>query len=122
MKASLNNYRQAPRKVRLIANEIRGKQVPVVLDQLVFMPQKTALPLRKLVESAVANAKRADERVEAESLYVESITVDKGRTFVRYMPRAFGRAAPINRESSHVKLTLGTRAPKAVKAAKSKTK
>lgn len=106
MKAYLKNYRQAPRKVRLIADEMRGKRVTSVLDQLSFMPHKASLPLKKLVQSAVANAKQVNQSLTEEALYIERITVDKGRTIVRYMPRAFGRASPINRESSHIEIVL----------------
>lgn len=106
MKAYLKNYRQAPRKVRLLADAIRGKRVSDVLTELSFMPHKAATPLKKLVESAVANAKQNDANKTADTLMLKTITVDKGRTIVRYMPRAFGRAAPINRESSHVTVVL----------------
>jgi len=107
MQAFLKNYRQAPRKVRIIANELRGKRVSQVMDQLSVMPHKASTPLKKLILSAVANAKQANQSLTEEVLYIERITVDKGRTFVRFMPRAFGRASPINRESSHIQIVLG---------------
>jgi large subunit ribosomal protein L22 len=107
MKASLKNYRHAPRKVRLIANALRGKTVADSLVMLSFMPQKAALPLKKLVASAFANAKQVDAGVLESALKIKTITVDKGVVFVRHMPRAMGRAAPINRECSHVRIELG---------------
>lgn len=106
MKAFLKNYRQAPRKVRLVANSVRGKNVAVALDELSLMSQKSAPVLRKLIASAVANAKQHDANVREEDLEVGLITVNKGLTYVRYMPRAFGRATPINRECAHVRVEL----------------
>lgn len=106
MKAFLKNYRQAPRKVRHIANAIRGRQVKSVLAELAFMPQKVAPVLRKLVASALANAKQADPTLDETTLMIHRITVDKGITYTRYMPRAFGRASPINRECAHVRVEL----------------
>lgn len=112
MKASLKNYRQAPRKMRLVANSLKGKRVGDAITELTFMPKKAAEPLKKLIESAVANAKQADTSVDADALIIRSMTVDKGMTMTRFMPRAFGRASPIRRISSHVKLTLGPAYPK----------
>jgi len=106
MKAFLKNYRQAPRKVRLVADSVRGTQVAAALDQLSLMPQKSAPVLRKLIASALANAQQNDSSIDAGDLVVRTITVDKGATYVRYMPRAFGRATPINRECSHVRVEL----------------
>jgi len=106
MRAYLKNYRQAPRKVRLVADAIRGKRVSVVQTELAFMPHKAAAMFKKLVQSAVANARQNDASVDAKDLVIDRVTVDKGITYVRYMPRAFGRATPINRECSHVSLVL----------------
>lgn len=113
MKAFLKNYRQAPRKVRLVANHVRGKNVAVALDELSVMSQKSAPVLRKLIASALANAQQKDGSVRAENLTVGRITVDKGLTYTRFMPRAFGRATPINRECSHVRVELAPGATKA---------
>ncbi len=113
MKAFLKNNRQAPRKVRLIADAVRGMNVEEALAMLSHMPNKAAPVLRKLIVSAVANARQEDVAVKESDLFIQTITVDKGLTYVRYMPRAFGRASPINRESSHIRVTLGrTNAPK----------
>ena len=106
MKAFLKNYRQAPRKVRLVADSVRGKSVPEADAQLSLMSQKAAPVLRKLVASAVANARQANPSVRPENLYIATITVDKGMTYTRFMPRAFGRASPINRECAHIRLAL----------------
>jgi len=106
MQAFLKNNRQAPRKVRLIARAMIGKTVPVALSELSYMPHKGADTLRKLIASAVANAKQANDALSEENLIVKNITVDKGLTLGRYMPRAFGRASPIHKESSHIRVLL----------------
>ena len=106
MKAFLKNYRQAPRKVRLVADHVRGKRVDAALADLSVMSQKAAPVLYKLVSSALANAKQENSSIEADQLMVKTITVDKGLTYTRYMPRAFGRATPIHRECSHVRVEL----------------
>jgi large subunit ribosomal protein L22 len=106
MKAFLKNYRQAPRKVRLIANEVRGKNVAQILNTLSLMSNKSAPALSKLIASAYANAHQADASLKKEDLFVSSITVDKGTTFTRFMPRARGQASPIHRECSHIAVTL----------------
>ena len=112
MRAFLKNNRQTPRKVRLIARTVVGVRVDVALAQLSHMPHKAAKALKTLIASAYANAKQEDEQVNMKDLEVKNITVDKGMTHVRYMPRAFGRASPIRRESSHVRVTLGLHEPK----------
>lgn len=105
MKAQLNNYRQSPRKVRLVADLIRGKGVERARTILSFLDKKSAPDLKKLLDSAVANAKQQDKA--ADSLVVQDIRVDKGIAFRRYMPRAFGRATPFRRQTSRVSLVLG---------------
>lgn len=110
MKASLNNYRQAPRKVRLIADLIKGKsalQAQAILSHLI---KRGALPIKKLLDSAVANA-----GVDASTLVVKNATVDKGPVMKRWMPRAMGRAFPIHKHTSKVVIEL---APKTVKESK----
>lgn len=118
MKASLNNYRQAPRKVRLVVDAVRGKSVEDALASLRFMTKKSAHPLRTLLLSAVANAKQMNEGVKEELLFVRTITVDKGITLHRHMPRAFGRATPIRKETSKVNVVLGERTPRPKKKEK----
>lgn len=107
MKASLKNYRQSPRKVRLVAKSVKGKSVAEAILILDFMPKRAALPLKKLIESAVANAK-----MSAGELVIKSIEVNKGITLKRSMPRARGSAFPINKRTAHVLVTL---APKNAK-------
>ncbi len=103
--AKLVNYRQSPRKVRLVADSIRGKSAAQALAILSVMPKRAALPLEKLLRSAVANAKAKGE-ANPESLRVTGIAVDKGLVLKRFMPRARGSAAPIRKKSSHVIITL----------------
>lgn len=104
MHATLRNYRQAPRKVRAVTTTLKGKSVTVALAALSLMGRKAADPLAKLIRSAVANAK---EEGKTKELFIQNISVNKGFTFKRFMPRARGRAAPIHKESSHVVIELG---------------
>lgn len=104
MKAELTNYNQAPRKVRLVTDLVKGKSVKDALVALSFLPKRAALPIKKLIESAVANAKAKGE--DPEKLKVATITVDSAGMLVRYMPRAMGRAAPIRRKKSRVSVRL----------------
>lgn len=105
MKATLSNYAQSPRKVRLVSDLVKGKSIEEALTILTFEMRRAADPLAKLVRSAVANAENKGER--AADLVVKNITVDKGIVLKRYMPRAFGRASTINRRRSHVTVNLG---------------
>ncbi len=105
MRATLDNYNQSPRKVRLVTDLVKGKKVKDALASLEFLPKRAAEPIKKLIESAVANAKAKGEKPEA--LTVKSLSVESAGMMVRYMPRAFGRAAPIRRKKSRVKLVLG---------------
>jgi large subunit ribosomal protein L22 len=105
MKAYLNNYRQSPRKVRLVASLIRGKSAELALVELNFLPKRAALPIQKLLLSAVANA--VSMGVSKENLFVKEIMVDKGVTLRRMMPAAMGSGHRINKRTSHVALILG---------------
>jgi large subunit ribosomal protein L22 len=107
-KAELKSYNQSPRKVRLITDMVKGRTVPEALAALSFLPKRGALPIKKLIESAAANAKQKGEKVE--DLTVKNITVDSAGMSVRYMPRAMGRAAPVRRRRSRVSVTLATKA------------
>jgi large subunit ribosomal protein L22 len=109
MRAFLKNYRQSPRKVRLVANVIRGKQVPDALVALSVLPKRATTSLKKLLESAVANAKTDEGKSDAKLLFVKEIQVNKGTTLKRSLPRAMGRATPINKRSSHVTIVLAER-------------
>lgn len=102
--AILQSYNQTPRKVRLVASLVKGKSVDKALEALHFLPLRAAQPIEKLIKSAVANAKQ--EGKDAKDLKVENIVVESAGMLVRYMPRAFGRAAPIRRRKSRVKVTV----------------
>lgn len=105
MKAVLKNYRQSPRKVRLLADVVRGKKVPDAIHALRFINKRAAEPFVKVLESAVANAKQQGKNPD--HLKVTKVSVDKGPTFKRFMPRARGSASPINRRNSHITVELG---------------
>jgi len=104
MKAFLKNYRQSPRKVRLVAGLLKGKRVADGFMHLNAMPKRASGPMKTLLASAVANAKQAG--VSEENLYISNVTVDKGMVMKRSMPRARGSASRINKRMSHVALTL----------------
>jgi len=105
VKAKLNNFRMSPRKVRLAAGLMRGKTVAVAKEQLRFSAKWAAKPLLKLLASAVANAQNNFGLAE-DNLYIKTITVDGGPTLKRWMPRAHGRATPLNKRTSHITVTL----------------
>ncbi len=107
MKAVLSNYRQSPRKVRLLADLVRGKGVADALVTLSFLEKRAALPFKKALESAVANAVAQGKK--AEDLIVGKVAVDKGTVTRRFMPRARGSASPINRRSSHIAIELSVK-------------
>lgn len=102
--ATLQSHNQTPRKVRLVANLIKGKKVQAALEALQFLPRRAAEPIAKLIKSAVANAKNKGEDVE--KLTVKSITVESAGILKKYMPRAFGRASMIRRRKSRILVTL----------------
>ncbi|MEK7150445.1 MAG: 50S ribosomal protein L22 [Patescibacteria group bacterium] len=106
--AKLNNYRQSPRKVRLIANLVKGKKVEDALDILNFAGKRASLPLKTLIESAIANAKN-NFNLEKENLFVKEFRVDGGAILYRRMPRARGTAYPIRKRTSHVCVELEPR-------------
>ena len=118
MKATLKNFRQAPRKVRLIADMIRGKSVPAARAALLFMDKKSSPAIEKLLNSAVANS-----GVAPDSLFVKTIAVNKGIVMRRARPFARGRAGSIRKTMSIVTLELGTNvAEKKTRAKKTKAK
>src|SRR3989344_2815734 len=107
MQAILKNYRQSPRKVRLVATAMKGKSVSDAEAELDFLLKRASLPIKNLLMSAVANA-RNNFNLAKEDLIVKSITVNKGIVMKRSMPRARGSASRINKRTSHVTLTLMT--------------
>ena len=118
--ASLSNYRQSPRKVRLIADLIRGKSAAQAMHILSLLPKRGAEPMMKLVKSAVSNAKEGS----AEQLVISAIQVNGGVVLKRMMPRARGRGFPIKKRTSHITLSLSEKpaAKETAKQSKGETK
>ncbi|MDO8643517.1 MAG: 50S ribosomal protein L22 [bacterium] len=104
--AKLSYLRIAPRKVRLVADMIRGRKVQEALDLLRFTPKGSAMDIYKLIRSAVSNA-TVKGGVDVDALVVKTITVDQGPTLRRHMARAKGSASRINKKTSHIKVVLG---------------
>lgn len=103
--AQLNNLRIAPRKVRLVADRVRGVQVTEAIGMLKYDMRKTAQPMQKLLKSAVANAQN-NFKLKESDLYVVDITVGEGPTLKRWRPRAYGRASQILKRTSRVSIVL----------------
>jgi large subunit ribosomal protein L22 len=101
MKASLKSYRQAPRKVRLVTDLVKGKRADIAQGILATLIKRGALPIKKLLDSAIANS-----GVPASELMIKNATVDKGVVIKRWMPRAMGRAFPIHKHTSKVAIEL----------------
>lgn len=102
--AKLNNYRQSPRKVRLVADLVRGKRADEALATLSHLSKRAAGPMQKLIRSAISNAKTS-----ASDLVISKIEVGQGIVFKRFMPRARGKASPIRKKASRISLTLSPR-------------
>jgi large subunit ribosomal protein L22 len=105
--AKLNDYRQSPRKVRLVASLIKGKKVGDAKNALNFIVKRASKPLADLLDSAIANAKN-NFNIDAENLFVKEFKVDGGAVLKRRMPRARGMAYPIKKRTSHVFIQLDT--------------
>lgn len=105
MKAVLKNYRQSPRKVRLIADLVRGKKVKNALNTLKFVEKRAAEPFAKVINSALTNA--VQKGANPDTLTITKVTVDQGVTYKRFMPRARGSASRINKRNSHIVVELG---------------
>jgi large subunit ribosomal protein L22 len=106
----LNNLRIAPRKVRLVADLIRGKESGRAREILNFTLGKSSNPFLKLLESGLANAKNSFQ-IEPDNLYISKLTVDEGPKLKRWMPRARGSAYEIQKKTSHITLVLNELKP-----------
>lgn len=106
-RAIVRHLRSAPRKVRLLADLIRGLDVGAALDQLAISLKAPRIPMKKLLMSAVANAE--SKKMDKDRLFIKTITVDGGAMLKRWRARAFGRAAPIRHRTSHITIILGER-------------
>ncbi len=104
MKATLSNHHQTPRKVRLVANTIRGKSVSVAKHTLTFLNKKASEPIEKLLDSAVSNA--VVMGASAKNLVIKTITVDKGTVMKRARPFARGRSGTVRKIMSHITIEL----------------
>lgn len=104
-KAHARQIRISPQKARLVADLVRGKDVETAINTLRFMPKKGARILRKVIESAVANASQNDA-IDVDTLYIKTVFVDGGPMLKRIRPRAQGRAARILKRSSHITVVL----------------
>ena len=117
--AELKNHRQSPRKVRLVVDAVRGKRVSDAILTLNFMPKKAALPVRKLIESAAANADH-NFNMKGSDLFIKEITVNGGSILKRWRARARGRASSIHKHTCHIRVVLASK--DAVETAKSAAK
>jgi len=100
--------RISPRKVRLVMDEVRGKKVEEALNMLSFAPQRGAWVLKKLINSAVANAGQ-NSNTDVDSLYLKRLYADQGPALKRWRPRALGRATRILKKTSHLTVILDER-------------
>ena len=104
-KATARFVRISPRIARLVMDEIRGKKVEEALRLLAFSPKRGAYLLKKLVNSAVANAE-ANSEIDVDNLFVKQVFADEGPTLKRFRPRAMGRAYRIRKRTSHLTVIL----------------
>jgi len=105
VKASARYVRIAPRKARLIADQVRGMHIESARALLQFSPRGAAHPIHKLIDSAAANAENNHDLI-GDEMRISSIMVDEGPTLRRFRPRAMGRATPINKRTSHIRVAL----------------
>ena len=105
VRASSRYVRVAPRKARLIADQVRGLHIDQARALLQFSPRSAAHDIGKLIESAASNAENNHD-LDADEMRVAEITVDEGPTLKRYRPRALGRATPIHKRTSHIAVAL----------------
>ncbi len=104
-KAVARHIRISPQKARLVADVVRGQEVEKAINTLRFMPKKGAEILRKVIESALANASQ-NAAIDVDTLYVKSVFIDGGPTLKRIRPRAMGRANRILKRTSHITVVL----------------
>ncbi|MBI4709132.1 MAG: 50S ribosomal protein L22 [Candidatus Portnoybacteria bacterium] len=117
--AKLDNLRMSPRKVRLVANLVKGMNAKKAQAQLRFMSKKTAEPLYKLLSSAIGNAKH-NFSLDENNLFISKLTVEAGLSLKRWLPRAMGRATPILKRTSKINLILDEKVPTKISDIKKK--
>jgi len=118
--ASLKNYRISPRKMRIVADMVRGKNVTQAKLILIHAVKKAKHPLGDLLDSAIANAKN-NFNIESANLFVKEIRVDQGFVLKRSMPVSRGSAHPIMKRTSHVKIVLDEKGKSTPASAKAST-
>lgn len=106
--AHLQSYRLAPRKMRLVARLLKGRDALMAKSQLSAIPQKASHPISKLLDSAMANAYNNLGMVK-ENLFIKDVIVNGGRTLKRFRPKGFGSTSPIAKRTSNVTVILGER-------------
>ena len=117
--------RQSPYKMRLVIDQIRGKDVNEALGLLKFSKKHAAVQIAKVLNSAVANAEfksregKGNESIDVDTLYIKHAIVNEGPALRRFMPAAQGRATPIRKRTSHVEIILDAREVKKLRAARS---
>ncbi|HEX7058616.1 MAG TPA: 50S ribosomal protein L22 [Solirubrobacterales bacterium] len=105
VRASSRYVRIAPRKARLVADQVRGLPIDKARALLQFSPRSAALDIQKLIDSAASNAENNHDLI-ADEMRIAEITVDEGPTLKRFRPRALGRATPIHKRTSHISVAL----------------
>ena len=105
VKATLRHFRMSPRRVREIADIIRGKEAEEARNILEFTGRKSAMAMKKLLDSALANAEN-NHNMDPDALYIKAVYVDEGPSWKRFIPRAQGRAARIVKRTSHITIEL----------------
>ena len=103
--AKTRMIRIAPTKVRIVGDVIKKKNVNEAMGMLLYMPQKASFILKKLLDSAIANA-RQKKYVDVDNLYVKNVMVDGGPVLKRFLPRAMGRATKVRKRTSHITMIL----------------
>ncbi len=103
--AKARMIRISPRKVRYVAEVVKARNVNEAMGLLTYMPQKASAILKKLLDSAIANA-RQKKYIDVDNLFIKNILVDGGPVLKRFMPRAMGRATKIRKRTSHITMIL----------------
>jgi large subunit ribosomal protein L22 len=125
-RATQRSTRQSPYKMRLVIDEIRGKNVNVALAYLAFSKKHAAKQIEKTLRSAVANAEHLarenNTSLDVDALYVSRAVVNEGPKLKRFMPAAMGRATPVQKRTSHIEIEIAEKAAKAAKAKATRVK
>lgn len=110
VKAQLKNLRISPRKVRLVSGMLKGADATTARAQLEYLVKKSARPMAKLLESAMANA-HSNLGLVKENLFIKNIIVNEGTKLKRFRPKGFGSASPLEKKTSHITIVLDEKVP-----------